>query len=132
MNMRQRKKLISVLIIFGLVVGAFVLFNSLRREAAKSSDLDNEIERLQSEIDKLETRNSALVSLGKELSDLEFLEGEARIKMGMKLPGESVAVINRGASSFKTEEPAFAELRRGGSVWGKAGRWWQYFFNSTD
>lgn len=128
--MKEKKKLTAIFAVLGVIIGMILLFNSMRREAAKGSDLDNEIQRLQSEIDKLESRNSALVGLGKELSDLEFLEGEARIKMGMKLPGETVAVINRATSAFRTEESSAANDSDGGrSVWGNAGRWYNYFFN---
>jgi cell division protein FtsB len=127
--MKPNKKITSILIIFGLIIGTVVLFNSLRREAVKGSDLDKEMERLQKEVENLETRNSALVNLTKDLSDLEFLESEARVKMGMKLPGETVVVINRA-----TTTPKMAAAGEGGGalIWENPKKWYQYFFNNTD
>lgn len=117
----------SLLITAGIIVGVFVLFNSLRGEVTKSSDLDKEMERLQKEVEKLETRNSALVNLTKDLSDLEFLESEARVKMGMKLPGETVVVINRATTTPKMA----AGSGEGALLWGNPKKWYQYFFKTS-
>ena len=124
--MRQ-KKLTAIFAVLCIIVGIMVLFNLLRREAARGSDLDKEIQRLQSEIDKLESRNSALIGLTKELSDLDFLENEARVKMGLKMPGEEVVVINRATSSIINNQEN--QETKNPSLWENPKRWLRYFFN---
>jgi len=118
----------------------FVLFNSMRREVVKSNSLDSEIKRLQGEIESLDKSNNLLMGLTQEIGDLDFLENEARVKMGMKLPGETVVVIDRATSTFGAEESSFAKASADAkaladrsedrqSIWNNPRKWSQYFFN---
>lgn len=124
--MKQKKKLTAIFVVFGVIVGMILLFNSLGGEVSKSSELAQEIKRLELEIEKLETRNSAILDLSKQLDDIESLESEARIKMGMRMPGEEVVVINRPTSTSKAAIPVGDE---GASIWENLGKWYKYFFD---
>ncbi len=123
--MKRNKKITTILFIGGIAVAVIILLNSLRGEVTRGNELDKEIKRLEEEAAKLENRNSALLDLTKEISDSEFLESEARLKMGMKLPGEQVVVINRDAQGAAPGRPIVDE---NGSIWENPKKWYQYFF----
>lgn len=118
----SRTRLTLLLFLFaGLAV---LVGYRLLGEWGKRRETEDEITRLQEEAKRLENRNLEILELSKQLTEEEFLEREARLKLGMQKPGESVAVLSKEAQAemVLTKE---AEGSRGGN----AKRWWFYFFD---
>ncbi|MDP1709862.1 MAG: septum formation initiator family protein [Candidatus Komeilibacteria bacterium] len=94
-------------------------------EWGKRRETEDEIARLKEEAKRLENRNLEILELSKQLTEEEFLEREARLKLGMQKPGESVAVLSREGLAVTGVSKKEAEGSRGGN----AKRWWFYFFD---
>ena len=81
-----------------LVVNACVLFLlilSFGREFVRGYQIDSEIKILQAKAAELESRKSLLEQLSGQFGSEEFIEKEARLKLGMKKPGERVFIVER-------------------------------------
>ena len=145
--MRKRKKIIHFLVIVSVVICTLIFLNSFSREVSKGNDLNREIMRLEKEAEKLENRNNHLLELIKEFDSLDFLEKEARIKMGLKKPGEEVVIIHRATSTppesfgFGAEQAGIPQYqnplesvqdRQELGIWENPRRWYQYLFKTKD
>lgn len=118
----SRFKLKLLLLLFVVLIAA--LGYRLLGEWGKRRDIEDEVSRLQDEAKRLENRNLEILELSKQLTEEEFLEREARLKLGLQKPGESVAVLS------KDSQPEIAAIKEAeGSRGGNARRWWFYFFD---
>jgi cell division protein FtsL len=113
----------------------------LARNMSKQYEINQEIEKLQAEIDRLDTRNDDLQELIGYLKTDQYIDERARQGLNFKRPGEQVIVIKQGdaaTSSLSREttgqyiydvpDGAPAEesyLSR------NPARWWNYFFNNS-
>ena len=79
------------------------------------------------EVQRLESQRGQLADLLEHADSPEFLEREARLRLGLQKPGESVLIIRDGApgtastapvNSTASPPPAPSNVRR----------WWQHFF----
>ena len=97
------------------------------REALRTRQIDREIQALREEADRLRIHNFQVSSLQASLDSGEFLEREARMKLGLQKEGEQVVVLR------KEEYAASAPLEEGsasrglGEGWFNAKKWWNYF-----
>ncbi|MEA3272556.1 MAG: septum formation initiator family protein [Patescibacteria group bacterium] len=92
----QKKKSITIPAMFCVVFIILVFVSiSLVREIARNRIIDTEIKKIEDEAERLEVKNLEILELVKELEDTDFLEKEARLKLGLQKPGENVVVINR-------------------------------------
>ncbi len=119
----SRQRLMLLLFLF-VVLTALVGYRLLG-EWGKRSETEDEIARLAKEAKRLENRNLEILELSKQLTEEEFLEREARLKLGMQKPGESVAVLSTKGIATEANIKKEAESSRGGN----AKRWWFYFFD---
>lgn len=96
-------------------------------EWRKRNEIKNEIARLEEETRRLERRNLEILELSRELSNEEFVEREARLKLGLQKPGETVTVLGfpAGAANVSKSELGEKQASRGRN----AKRWWYYFFD---
>ncbi len=78
---------VVIIIFIGLTFG---------REFFRSREIQSEIQKLQTQADTLAARNVALSELQIAIQTESFIEREARLKLGMKKPGEEVVVIKEG------------------------------------
>lgn len=107
-----------------VLVGLFGM--GLARETLRSRQIDREIADLQAEAETLRARNFEIANLTSSLDDEEFLEKEARMKLGLKKAGEDVVVLKKDGMStgirrvLGAETDAFEE-------WTPAKKWWMYF-----
>lgn len=114
-------------IILGIIVLLIVLVMiRLGLEWQKHKDIKDEIARLQNEAEALEGRNLEILELSRELTTEEFMEREARLRLGMQKPGEKVLVVGNTGElrSRDIEVKAPGASRRA-----NAKRWWYYFFD---
>jgi len=122
---KKRFVTIPVIFCFALVVLVFVSI-SLFREIARNRIIDKEIRKIEAEAKRLEVQNLEILELVKELEDTDFLEREARLKMGLQKPGEQVVVINRVNQDTQIKEGP-ANLNDAVNPV----RWWYYFFRKS-
>lgn len=113
--------------ILAILFAALALIStSLIKEIIRNNAIDNEIRRIEDEASRLESKNLEIMNLIKQLGSADFLEKEARLKLGLQKPGEKVVVINRigenaAAGNFAESEsiPNFQ-------------KWWYYFFRQNN
>lgn len=110
----KRKSLWKRLIEFRLlfVVNAVILVAlgcSFGREWIRNHEIQGEIAGLQEQAAALQTRNLQIAELNTAFRTESFIEREARLKLGLKKPGESVVVIKRGGAASSVASDADAE-----------------------
>lgn len=117
---------------------------TLGREYLRTREIQKEISELQAQADALATRNIQLGELQTAVQTQSFIEREARLKLGMKKPGEGVVVIQEGEIGEKgqigqkgeneiTEDPLGLVLDAENSTPQVANstKWWYYFFDKS-
>ncbi len=114
------KFLLAIFLVLTALIGV-----RLAGEWRKRQEIQDEVGRLEEEAKRLENRNLEILELSKELTSEEFLEREARLKLGLQKPGETVAVVGVGSG---TEEPV-VKREVNASRKGNAKRWYYYFFD---
>lgn len=102
-----------------LAGGAFV------RETVRARQIDREIEALKDEAERLRVRNFEISALESSLSSGEFLEREARMKLGFQKEGEQ-AVVVRANDARSAADPVLDEAQ-GRTAWSNTKKWWTYF-----
>ena len=125
-----------LLLVVNILVIAF-LGVSLSREIVRSRAIGAEIEVLQAQADSLLANNIDLSELKTAMQTESYIEREARLKLGMKKPGETVVVIQDEASlSAQTtgsdpNDPLGYVLADEGTevVVANPQKWWYYFFD---
>lgn len=109
--------------IFAIIALIFLLLIlvPLAKSYSRKRLIEKEIEGIQQEIASFEAKNSDLREMIDYLQSDQSLEEQARLSMGLKRPGETVAVITEsavGVQITKTEEVIAPPN------WQK---WWRYF-----
>lgn len=125
-----------LLLVVNILVISF-LGVSLSREIVRSRAIGSEIEMLQAQADSLLAHNIDLSELKTAMQTESYIEREARLKLGMKKPGETVVVI-QDETTLNTQEvgsdpndPLDYVLEEEGSdvVVANPQKWWYYFFD---
>lgn len=116
---------INALILVGLVVG-------LGRTYWNNLHLKREIDALETQASTLESKTVEIKKLKEYLGSQEFLENEARLKLGLQKPGEETIVVEglsrKEAAGNSAESIDSIENRIGWLENPK--KWWRYFFGS--
>lgn len=113
---------------FGLLVAGLAAFAVLAggafiRETLRARQIDREIQALRDEAERLRVRNFEISSLQASLSSGEYLEREARMKLGLQKEGERAVVVRR-AEAGPEAAPRAAEAP---PEWSNAKKWWVSF-----
>lgn len=124
-----------------LVVNAIIILFlgvSLGREVVRNQTINTEISALEVEAQELTARNIEISELKTAMQTESFIEREARLKLGMKKPGETVVVVQDGNEVVQpltgdesdplgyiigTEELPI--------VVANPSKWWYYFFDKS-
>ena len=103
--------------------------------------VNQEIDELEDEINRLDKKNQELENLIEYLETDQFVDRQAREGLNFKKPGEEVVVIKDGSSQAQlaTSGQAVRDAYGiSGSYTGNRqqqatnpGRWWRYFFGSS-
>lgn len=111
---------------FGLIVLAGLFGVGLAQETLRSRQIDKEISQLTTEAKTLRTRNFEISHLTSSLDDEEYLEREARLKLGLKKVGEDVVVLKKSGTMTGVRRVlgATVDLLE---EWTPAKKWWMYF-----
>jgi cell division protein FtsB len=112
----MKSKLLTGLII---IVGLYLIV-SFSREIVGLLNKTKEIGKEQEKLEKLKTDNIALKQQLEYVQSNEFVEKEARDKLGMAKDGEAVVLMPENTSTSETQIQ-----QEESSNWKK---WWQLFF----
>lgn len=140
---RNKKNLIYRLVasqkflaLLGLVVIILISF-PLVKNVSRGYKVNQEIKELEKEITNLESKNSNFKDLISYLESDQFVEEQARLKLGLKKEGETVAVIKNGLLN-KTENnleatsssifniPGLSKVKPVAPI-NNPQKWWKYF-----
>ncbi|MBP9827731.1 septum formation initiator family protein [Patescibacteria group bacterium] len=113
-------------IVLGNLIALGVLGFAFTREYLRNADIEREIARWESENARLEGDRLAALDLISELSSEYYVEGEGRSKFGLGRPGETLVVVQDGASEVQLEPQAAVVVDSGYS---NPERWFLYFFD---
>ena len=127
-------------LINALVFAALVF--SFGREWMSDREIREQIERLQSQAASLEARNLEIADLNTAFRTESFIEREARLKLGLKKPGETAVIIEDGQASavsstdgeaarvVQAQDPRalLAQVDDAEEVANPA-KWWHHFFH---
>ena len=127
----------KILVVISGVAIALFLFG-LVREKINSAKVEKEITNLENQIGSFERENGELSKLINEWQGSNRIEREARLKLGLKKPGENVVIIMKddGGSStvprIREDSEIIANLVKNKETAGKSnpGKWWHYFFKT--
>lgn len=98
---------------------------SLAKEILRNHTIDAEIKKIEAEAKALEVKNFEVLSLVKQFEDADFLEKEARLKLGLQKEGEKVVVIDKSeqVSDSGAEAVGWRDIPN-------PARWRNYFFKN--
>jgi len=128
---------------FFIVVNLFVvafLGVSLGREFVRSQSISFEIASLQEESESLVARNIEISELKTAMQTESYIEREARLKLGLKKPGETVVVISDDSdvsagivTGSNPSDPLGYVIEESGVDEAVANptKWWYYFFDKN-
>lgn len=117
--LRSKSFIIILVVLVGLVGYGFA------RKIIQAYEIEREITDLKANIIELETQNFDTSKLIQKLQNQFYIEQEARIKLGLKKPGESVVVIQGDlpASNPKPDEQKIKHENINNPA-----LWWDHFF----
>ena len=106
-----------------IIVFIFCLI-SLVGQTVKYISIKKDIGALEAQIKFLEDKNQGLITSLENVKSDFYKEREARLKFGLKWPGEQVVVINLGDNQNVADQPS-SNLDSFNPL-----QWWQYFLNN--
>jgi len=135
-----KKILSSKIFLFIAIFVLIFLLIGLVRETYRKHQLSNEINQLKSSIDELEGDNQQLSDLMDYFKEDSYLEKEARIKLNLKNPGETVVVLSKdvidgvevvrkGGAEIEELNNSDVELEDNNTELANYWKWWEYFFS---
>lgn len=115
----SRIVLIAAIVAVGFVVSAFI------REFQRRRAVRHQIQTMDAEVRRIEAQRDRLSDLLEQTGSPEFIEREARLRLGLQKPGETVIVVgkNPGATSSLLEGAQSSSNSN-------AKKWWQYMFGN--
>lgn len=127
-----------LLLVVNILVVVFLGF-SLSREVVRSRVISAEIAQLQAQADKLAAQNIDLSELRTAMQTESYIEREARLKLGMKKPGETVVVVQEdmktttNLETVNLNDPLGFILDDASAtvVIANPTKWWYYFFDKN-
>lgn len=105
------------------LVAIVVTIGAMIREGQRRNMVAGEIRAMQDEVTRLEQQRNRLGDLIRSAESPEFLEREARLRLGLQKPGESVLIVpEAGGGGMEsvtdtTREPS-----------SNPQRWWRHIF----
>ena len=118
----RRSLLLVNLAVFVLIAWGFA------GEHVRDRRLTAEITRLETEAEKLEARNFEVVKLGQRFAADETIEREARLKLGLRKPGESVIIVKGAEAASLPAGTMLGPDMESDTFGDNFHLWWRYFF----
>jgi cell division protein FtsB len=125
------------------VVILILLSLSFGREFVRNYSIQKDVAELRQTAKQLEARNLEIAEMHTQMQTESFIEKEARLKLGLKKPGERVIVVQEDgegqapereentANAAGREEATFEQAsdRDDKQSISNAKKWWYYFFD---
>jgi len=102
-----------------------ILLVSISKNFTRSREIKGDVSGLEEEVKRLEGRNQELGKLLDYFNTDAFVEEQARLKLGLQKPGESVIVIPEEEKK-DGETPVGTKNKE--RVATNPQKWWDYFF----
>ena len=110
------------------------------RELLQSHDIDQQIQSLKKQSAELQTQNTSISELHDAVQTESYIEREARLKLGLKKPGETLVIVKDGKDSGANPSVLGDASQPGDDAGGSVDtlakkplanstKWWYYFFN---
>jgi len=115
----KRRRVIQWIII---VIGVGLIFN-LSRDISRLAKASGQIKLAQDELAQAKSRNTKLLQQKKYYNSAEFIEEEARNKLNMARPGETIVILPKNLKKLVNGDQKKAPPPL--PNWQK---WWQLFF----
>jgi len=112
----------KAIIVLNLALLLFFGFNFIK-EFVRNRQLNSEIRKLEVMAKEVEAKNLDILNLAKYLDTEQFLETEARTKLGLKKPGEEAVVVNIPDLQTATGTETAGKIEMSNFK-----KWWGYFF----
>ncbi len=109
-------------ILLGIIV--FIVGWSTVRVVMERMQLEHEIGELQTNVQAQQTELKEYQALLDKIKDFTYIEREARLKFGLKKPGEKVFVVPDALLASAGQQMGTPSEST------NPGRWWKYFFGS--
>ncbi len=110
-----------------LVLGISILTVSLTKEVVRKVQIQRQIQDLENEIATLEQHNQELNTLLAYFNSSSFQEKEAKVKLNLTAPGETVVVLPENESATDDEVTSVAVAAS--APVSNLQKWFIYFFN---
>jgi len=123
-----KKILGSKVFLFLIALALITVAVNLGRESYRKYQLTQEINKLKTEIDKLEGKNEQLADLMEYFKQEPYLEKEARLKLNLKKPGEKVVFLSDQAGLEKDNQSGQENMKVKPEEITNYWKWWEYFF----
>jgi len=130
---RSNIRLPKLIVVISLILTILFLFG-LSRELMNRHEINKQVKNLDKQIKELVGENQQLSQMIGSLQGTDFIEKEARLKLGLQKPGEKVAIIKRDNTAASTLVLSEGTEISGNVVVGnkdnisKPKKWWIYFF----
>lgn len=121
MRFSIRSKWLAAVLLLFLVV----FLGYFGKEYSRRYYLQQQINSLEQQIGELENKNQDFSKLLDYFNTQGFTEEEARLKLGLKKPGETVVVVDTPGERAGQNAAASGVV---GNL-SNAQKWWYYFFN---
>jgi len=123
-----KKLLSSKVFLFFITLALIGLTINLGRESYRKYQLTKEINKLESDIERLEKKDEQMANLLEYFKEGSYLEQEARLKLNLKKPGEKVVVISQSAGAEVDERIMVETENQVSNETANFWKWWEYFF----
>jgi len=129
---KLKKILCSKFCIFLLLLAFIWLGLSLSKIVYKRYQLNEEIENLKTEIEKMDKKEQELTKFISYLDSSTYLEREAREKLNLKKEGENVLMVSESEleneSSSVVSQQASIGNNKSEIIENNLIKWWKFFF----
>lgn len=118
----------KVLIVLEIAIVLFLIV-AVGQEVVRRKSVQEEVSRLELQIEQLESQNVHLAETLKEMTSENYIEKEARRKLDLQKKGETVILVPHEETDtilVSKDSQDSAETRNA-----NPSQWWNYFFGTT-
>ncbi len=130
MDHQQKNKTKKIIFVSCIVISALFIFGFFK-EMASRTEVSKKVKTLNEQIRELETNNAELESMISSFQGNEYIEKEARLKLGMQKPGEKAVLIKREDSAEQdsaNDVNLSKKIAESEKIISNPRKWLNYFF----
>lgn len=126
--MKKRSLILAFFVLAGVMIAAVIFYFSFK-EAKRNKQIDQEIEKLRQEAEKIRANNQGLQEKISYFKTPDFQEKVAKEKLNLQKPDEQVVIVKPSPSYEIVEQKSSnnQELEVAKDI-PNYKKWWNYFF----